>query len=127
MERRLFTEIFLWSFSGKEFMERRKIEIGERLRREREKAGYSQEAFAEMCGYNQSLLVKETELSKGVRNKTIPYSEAAEIKTLTKTIATMKKTWMSLYEQYTDDKLSREDFLSKRRSTMKKQPDWRKG
>lgn len=38
----------LWSFSGKEFMERRKIEIGERLRREREKAGYSQEAFAEI-------------------------------------------------------------------------------
>ena len=30
-------------------------------------------------------------------------------------------------EQYTDDKLSREDFLLKRRSTMKKQPDWRKG
>ena len=29
-------------------MERRKIEIGERLRREREKAGYSQEAFAEI-------------------------------------------------------------------------------
>ena len=28
----------------------------------------------EMCGYNQSLLVKETELSKSVRNKTIPYS-----------------------------------------------------
>lgn len=28
-------------------MERRKIEIGERLRQEREKAGYSQEAFAE--------------------------------------------------------------------------------
>ena len=48
MERRLFTEIFLWSFSGKEFMERRKIEIGERLRREREKAGYSQESFAEI-------------------------------------------------------------------------------
>ncbi len=41
-------EIFLWSFSEKEFMERRKIEIGERLRREREKAGYSQEAFAEI-------------------------------------------------------------------------------
>lgn len=80
-----------------------------------------------LCGYNQSLLVKETELSKSVRNKTIPYSEAAEIKTLTKTIATMKKTWMLLYEQYTDDKLSREDFLLKRRSTMKKQPDWRKG
>lgn len=40
---------------------------------------------------------------------------------------TMKKTWMLLYEQYTDDKLSREDFLLKRRSTMKKQPDWRKG
>jgi hypothetical protein len=72
-------------------------------------------------------LVKETELSKSVRNKTIPYSEAAEIKTLTKTIATMTKTWMLLYEQYTDDKLSREDFLLKRRSTMKKQPDWRKG
>ena len=29
-------------------MERRKIEIGERLRREREKSGYSQEAFAEI-------------------------------------------------------------------------------
>ena len=29
-------------------MERRKIEIGERLRREREKAGYSQEAFADV-------------------------------------------------------------------------------
>lgn len=28
-------------------MERRKIEIGERLRREREKAGYSQEAFVD--------------------------------------------------------------------------------
>ena len=41
--------------------------------------------------------------------------------------AVMKKTWMLLYEQYTDDKLSREDFLLKRRSTMKKQPDWRKG
>ena len=29
-------------------MERRKIEIGERLRQEREKAGYSQEALAEL-------------------------------------------------------------------------------
>lgn len=29
-------------------MERRKIKIGERLRQEREKAGYSQEAFAEL-------------------------------------------------------------------------------
>lgn len=35
--------------------------------------------------------------------------------------------YITLYEQYTDDKLSREDFLLKRRSTMKKQPDWRKG
>lgn len=31
-------------------MERRMIEIGERLRKEREKAGYSQEAFAEKIG-----------------------------------------------------------------------------
>lgn len=57
------------------------------------------------------LLVKEAELSKNARNKTIPYSEGAEIATLIKTIATMKKTWMPLYEQYTDGKLSREDFL----------------
>ncbi len=57
------------------------------------------------------LLVKEAELSKNARNKTIPYSEGAEIKTLIKTITTMKKTWMPLYEQYTDGKLSREDFL----------------
>lgn len=57
------------------------------------------------------MLVKEAELSKNARNKTIPYSEGAEIKTLIKTITTMKKTWMPLYEQYTDGKLSREDFL----------------
>ena len=57
------------------------------------------------------LLVKEAELSKNARNKTIPYSKGAEIKTLIKTITTMKKTWMPLYEQYTDGKLSREDFL----------------
>lgn len=31
-------------------MERRMIEIGERLRKEREEAGYSQEAFAEKIG-----------------------------------------------------------------------------
>ena len=55
--------------------------------------------------------MKEVELSKNARNKTIPYSEGAEIATLIKTIATMKKTWMPLYEQYTDGKLSREDFL----------------
>lgn len=57
------------------------------------------------------LFMKEAELSKNARNKTIPYSEGAEIATLIKTIATMKKTWMPLYEQYTDGKLSREDFL----------------
>lgn len=57
------------------------------------------------------LLVKEAELSKNTRNKMIPYSEDAESTTLIKTIATMKKTWMPLYEQYTDGKLSREDFL----------------
>ena len=33
------------------------------------------------------------------------------ITTLIKSIATLKKTWMPLYEQYTDGKLSREDFL----------------
>lgn len=57
------------------------------------------------------LLVKEKELSQNERNKVMPYSEDAEIKTLVKTIAILKKTWMSLYEQYTDGKLSREDFL----------------
>ena len=61
------------------------------------------------------LLVKETELSQNAKNKTIPYSEGAEIKTLIKTIATMKKTWMPLYEQYTDGKLSREDFLMEKK------------
>ena len=40
--------LFSWkSFYGHS-PERRKIEIGERLRREREKAGYSQEAFTEI-------------------------------------------------------------------------------
>lgn len=57
------------------------------------------------------LLVRETELSKAVKNKAVPYSEGAEIATLIKTIATMKKTWMPLYERYTDGKLSREAFL----------------
>lgn len=57
------------------------------------------------------LFVKEAELSKTVKNKTVPFSEGAEIATLIKSIATMKKTWMPLYEQYTDGKLSRADFL----------------
>lgn len=57
------------------------------------------------------LLVRETELSKAAKNKTVPYSEGVEIATLIKSIATMKKTWMPLYEQYTDGKLSREDFF----------------
>ena len=57
------------------------------------------------------LFVKEAELSRTAKNKAIPYSEGAEIATLIKTIATMKKTWMPLYEQYMDGKLSREDFL----------------
>ena len=57
------------------------------------------------------MLVKETESSKNARNKTVSYSEGAEIATLIKTIATMKKIWMPLYERYTDGKLSREDFL----------------
>lgn len=34
---------------------------------------------------------------------------------LTKTIAALKKTWMSLYEQYRDGQLSREDFLTKKK------------
>lgn len=58
-----------------------------------------------------ALLIRETELSKIAKNKAIPYSNGAEIATLIKTIATMKKTWMPLYERYTDGKLSREDFL----------------
>lgn len=37
------------------------------------------------------------------------------MKTLVKTIAAMKKTWMPLYEQYTDGKLSREDFLREKK------------
>lgn len=58
-----------------------------------------------------NLLVKEGELSKATKNKTAPYTESAEIPTLIKTIVTMKKTWMPLYERYTDGKLSREAFL----------------
>lgn len=57
------------------------------------------------------LLVREEELSKNVKNRTVLYSEQEEIKILIKTIAAMKKIWMPLYEQYTDGKLSREDFL----------------
>ena len=37
------------------------------------------------------------------------------ITTLIKSIATLKKTWMPLYEQYTDGKLSREDFLMEKK------------
>lgn len=61
------------------------------------------------------LFVKEAELSRAAKNKMIPYSEGAEIATLIKSIATMKKTWMPLYEQYTDGKLSREDFLMEKK------------
>ena len=61
------------------------------------------------------LFIKEAELSKTVKNKTVPFSEGAEIAILIKSIATMKKTWMPLYEQYTDGKLSREDFLEEKK------------
>lgn len=57
------------------------------------------------------LFVKKDELSKAAKNKSIPYSRETEIATLIKNIAAMKKTWMPLYEQYTDGKLSKEDFL----------------
>ena len=61
------------------------------------------------------LFIKEAELSKTVKNKTVPFSEGAEIAIVIKSIATMKKTWMPLYEQYTDGKLSREDFLEEKK------------
>lgn len=57
------------------------------------------------------LFVEETELSANVKRKAVPYSEKAEVKTLTNTLAAMQKTWMPLYEQYKDGKISREDFL----------------
>lgn len=41
--------------------------------------------------------IREAELSKTAKNKTVPYSEGAEIATLIKSIDTMKKTWMPRY------------------------------
>lgn len=61
------------------------------------------------------LFVKEAELPQDARNRTVPYSVEAEIRSLTKTIAAIKKTWMSLYEQYRDGILSREDFLARKK------------
>lgn len=61
------------------------------------------------------LFIKAAELSKEAKKKVTPYSERAEITTLIKSIATLKKTWMPLYEQYTDGKLSREDFLMEKK------------
>uniref|UniRef100_UPI00203BBECA hypothetical protein n=1 Tax=Mediterraneibacter agrestimuris TaxID=2941333 RepID=UPI00203BBECA len=45
------------------------------------------------------LFIKAAELSKEAKKKVTPYSERAEITTLIKSIATLKKTWMPLYEQ----------------------------
>lgn len=73
--------------------------------------GEANEAVLSALKQQIRLFIKEAELSKTVKNKTVPFSEGAEIATLIKSIATMKKTWMPLYEQYTDGKLSREDFL----------------
>ena len=61
------------------------------------------------------LMVKESELSKEAGNRTVTYSEATEIRSLMKTIAALKKTWMPLYEQYRDGSLSREDFLVRKK------------
>lgn len=61
------------------------------------------------------LFIKAAELSKEAKKKVTSYSERAEVTTLIKSIATLKKTWMPLYEQYTDGKLSREDFLMEKK------------
>ena len=54
----------------------------------------------------------ETEkLSKSAMSRAAIYPEQEELQTLEKTADAMKKAWMPLYEQYTDGKLSREEFL----------------
>ncbi len=55
--------------------------------------------------------VKEEELPKSVGSRAVPYPGEEELKTLEKTAGTVRKAWMPLYEQYTDGKLSREEFL----------------
>lgn len=80
-------------------------------RKARIKKENADNAVVEAVRQQIKLLVREEELSKEAKNRTVPYSEQEEMKTLVKTIAAMKKTWMPLYEQYTDGKLSREDFL----------------
>lgn len=71
--------------------------------------------------------IEESKLSREAMNRTVPYSGISEMNTLQKSIAAMKKTWMLLYEQYQDGKLSREDFLSEKRSMMRKQPGLNSG
>ena len=57
------------------------------------------------------MAVRAEELSKAANNRAVPYSGHEEMKTLERTVDTMKMAWMPLYEQYTDGSLSREDFL----------------
>lgn len=73
------------------------------------------------------LLVKEAELSKNARNKTIPYSEGAEIKTLIKTITTMKKHGCHFMSNTQTVSYPERTSSWKRRNMMKKLQDWSKG
>ncbi len=57
------------------------------------------------------IFIKEAELSKSIVNQMKPCDVNAEISALTNAIATMRKTWMPLYEKYSDGILSREAFL----------------
>lgn len=84
-------------------------------RKARIKKENADNAVLEAVRQQVKLLVREKELSKEAKNRTVPYSEQEEMKILVKTIAAMKKTWMPLYEQYTDGKLSREDFLREKK------------
>jgi hypothetical protein len=50
-------------------------------------------------------------LSKSAKSRAVICPEQEELKTLERTADAMKRAWMPLYEQYTDGKLSREEFL----------------
>ncbi len=57
------------------------------------------------------MAVRERELPEAAKCRTAPYPLQEEMGALEKAAAAMKSAWMPLYEQYTDGRLSREDFL----------------
>lgn len=62
------------------------------------------------------LLIEEETISQSTKNKMVSFTDQEEEETLRKTKEHMKKIWLPLYEQYKDGKLSREDFLAKKKS-----------